>query len=134
MDIYVITKIACLYILVASSETLNGIARTVYLNKRLGVMNAKRISMVSALSLCLLICYFYVPTMRINNDTDLLFLGISLSSFMLIFDLVLGLLVFKVKWSTILDEFNIFKGNLLGVGMIVMAFCPLLSSKIPRFF
>jgi hypothetical protein len=72
--------------------------------------------------------------MRIINERDLLFLGISLSSFMLIFDLVLGRLVFKVRWLTIVDEFNIFKGNLLGVGMIVMAFCPLLSSKIPRFF
>ena len=115
MDIYAIAKIACLYIVVASSETLNGIARTVYLNKRLGVMNAKRISMVSALSLCLPICYFYVPTMRINNDGHLLFLGISLSSFMLIFDLVLSRLVFKVKWSAIVDEFNLFKGNLLAV-------------------
>ncbi len=34
-----------LLILVAASEMLNGIARTIFLNKRVGVMNAKRISL-----------------------------------------------------------------------------------------
>ena len=134
MDINDIVKIICLYILVASGETLNGIARTVYLNKRIGVMKAKKVSMLSGLSLCLLICYLYVPQMKINSDRSLIFLGISLSLFMLIFDIVLGRFVFKAKWSTILNELNIFKGNLLTVGAIVMAFCPLLSSKIPRVF
>jgi len=134
MDINDIVKIVCLYVLVASGETLNGIARTVYLNKRIGVRKAKRISMLSGLLLCLLICYLYVPRMNINSDRNLIFLGISLSLFMLLFDIVLGRFVIKAKWSTIIDELNIFQGNLLAVGAIVMAFCPLLSSKIPLFF
>ena len=97
-------------------------------------MPAKRVSMLSALSLCLLICYFYVPILGITSDNGLVFLGVTLSSFMLVFDIVIGRFVAKAKWSTILDELNILKGNLLGVGMVVMAFCPLLSSKIPRIF
>jgi hypothetical protein len=129
-----IVKIICFYILIASGETLNGIARTVFLNKRVGVLNAKRLSMISALSLCLLICYFYVPLLYIKTDKGLLLLGITLSSFMLVFDIILGRCVAKARWETILDEFNIFKGNLMAVGMIVMAFCPLLSSRIAHIF
>ncbi len=125
-------KIICFYILVASCETLNGIARTVYLNKRLGVLTAKRVSMVPALLLCLAACYFYVPVLGITTDTGLVVLGVSLSLFMLMFDIVMGRFVAKVPWGVILDELNIFKGNLLGLGMVVMSFCPLLSSKIPR--
>jgi len=109
---------------------LNGIARTVFLNKRMGIPNAKRLSMVSALSLCLTICYFYIPTLNIHSDRGLIMLGISLSLFMLMFDVVLGRFVMKAKWSTIFDELNLLKGNLLVPGMVVMAFCPLLSSKI----
>lgn len=134
MDLQTITKIAFFYVLVASGETLNGIARTQFLNKRVGIINAKRISMISALVICLLICYLYVPILGVTTDNGLLYLGISLSVFMLLFDIVLGRLVFKVRWSAITDEFNIFKGNLLGIGMIVMMFCPLLSSKIPHVF
>jgi hypothetical protein len=130
MDFYVIIKIACFCVLVASGETLNGIARTLFLNRHVSVKNAKKISILSALLLCLLICFFYVPTIGITTDKGLFLLGISLSSFMLLFDIVLGRFVMKARWSTIMDELNIFKGNLLGVGLIVMACCPLLSSVL----
>ena len=130
MDLLELVKIACFYVLVAAGETLNGIARTVFLNKRLGIANAKRVSMLSALTLCLMICYFYIPMLNIHSDSGLIKLGISLSLVMAVFDVVLGRLVMKAKWSTIFDEFNLLKGNLLAVGMVVMAFCPLLSSKL----
>ena len=132
MDIYSITKILLFFILVASSETLNGIARTVSLNKRIGIKKAKRISMVSALILCLLICYWYVPLLNIRTDKGLLLLGSSLSSFMVMFDIVLGRFVVKAKWETIMDDFNLAKDNLLALGIIVMALCPLLASRIPH--
>jgi hypothetical protein len=132
MELYQAVKIAGLFILVASCETLNGIARTIYLNKRLGMLTAKRVSMLPALLLCLAVCYFYVPVTGITTDNCLIVLGVSLSLFMLLFDIILGRFVAKVTWSVILDDLNIFKGNLLGLGMVVMSFCPLLSSKIPR--
>lgn len=132
MDFFTVTKIFCFYILVAAGETLNGIARTVLLNRRFGVKNAKRVSMLSALSLCLLISYFHVPLLHIGSDGGLLLLGVSLSTFMLAFDIVLARFVLKARWETILDDFNPFKGNLLAVGMVVMAFCPLLASRIAQ--
>ncbi len=133
MNSYFIVKLICFYMLVASCETINGIVRTVYLNKRLGVLAAKRVSMLPALLLCLTVCYFYVPVTGITTDNGLVVLGVSLALFMLMFDIVMGRFVAKVTWSVILDDLNIFKGNLLGLGMVVMSFCPLLSAKIPRF-
>lgn len=133
MDVYFITKLICFYVLIASGEMLNGIARTVFLNKKYGISKAKRLSMISALYLCLLICYFYVPLIPVKTDKGLLFLGVSLSVFMLVFDITMARFVVKARWETILDDFNIFKGNLLSAGLIVMALCPLLSSRIPQF-
>jgi hypothetical protein len=54
----------------------------------------------------------------------------GLSFFMLLFDIAVGRYVAKTSWVLIIDELNILKGNLLGVGMVVMAFCPLLSSRL----
>ncbi len=88
--------------------------------------------MLPALFLCLTACYFYVPITGITTDNGLIVLWVSLSLFMLMFDIVMGRFVAKIAWSIILDDLNIFKGNLLGLGMAVMAFCPQLSSKIPR--
>jgi hypothetical protein len=130
MDLNDIIKITCFYILVASGETLNGIGRTLYLNRRVGAVKAKRISIIPAIILCLIICYFYVPIIGITTDQGLLLLGISLSAFMLFFDFFLGKFVMKAKLSVILDDLNIFKGNLLAVGLILMTFCPLLAIKL----
>ncbi|KUG21648.1 hypothetical protein ASZ90_008593 [hydrocarbon metagenome] len=130
MDLNDIIKIICFYILVASGETLNGIGRTLYLNRRVGAVKAKRISIIPAIILCLIICYFYVPIIGITTDQGLLLLGISLSAFMLLFDVFLGKFVMKAKLSVILDDLNIFKGNLLAVGLILMTFCPLLAIKL----
>ncbi len=95
MDLTDIVKIVCLYVLVASGETLNGIARTIYLNKRIGVINAKRVSMLSGLSLCLLICYLYVPQMSIKSDRNLLFLGIHCHYLCLFLILYWGVLLLR---------------------------------------
>ena len=114
----------------AASEMLNGIARTVYLNKRVGIANAKRISLLPALALCLLICYYYLPFLQIRTDRGLLLLGLSLSLFMGLFDISVGRFIVKARWQTIMDDFDLSKGNLLVLGMIAMAFCPLLAMKI----
>ena len=133
MTATLILHVAGLFILVAASEMLNGIARTVFLNKRVNAANAKRLSLLPALALCLLICYYYVPFMHIRTDGGLLLLGVSLSLFMGAFDVAVARFIVKARWDTILDDFNIVKGNLLGLGMVAMAFCPLLASKIGRF-
>jgi NADH:ubiquinone oxidoreductase subunit K len=122
MNTHFLIKIICFYTLVAACETLNGIARTVYLNKRLGLVLAKRVSLFPAILLCLAVCYFYIPLIGITSNKNLILLGTSLSIFMLAFDVILARCVMKSGWSAILNELNIFRGNLLGLGAIMMAF------------
>jgi len=121
-----------LFLLVAASEMLNGIARTLFLNKRVGVANAKRLSLLPALALCLTLCYFYVPFLSIRTDGGLLLLGASLSLFMGLFDVAVGRFIVKARWEAILGDFDIRKGNLLGIGLVAIAFCPLLAMRIAR--
>jgi hypothetical protein len=49
------------------------------------------------------------------------------------FDIVVARFIIRARWETIRDDFNIRSGNLLGLGMAAMAFCPLLAMKIGRF-
>lgn len=134
MNTLIVIKVICFFFLVASGEMLNGIARTLYLNKRIGVKHAKRISIVPALLLCLLISYWYIPTTGITSNGGLLALGTALSLFMLLFDIVIGTLVLGARLSAVMADLDISKGNLLGLGLIAMAFCPLLSSILHRAF
>jgi len=127
-----ILQVLGLFVLVASSEMLNGIARTLFLNRRVGVANAKRLALLPALALCLLICFSYVPFLNIRTDEGLLLLGMALSLFMGAFDVAVGRFVVKMRWASIVDDFDIRKGNLLGVGLVAMALCPLLAMRMAR--
>jgi hypothetical protein len=49
-----------------------------------------------------------------------------------LFDVAVGRFVVKTRWATILDDFDIRKGNLLGIGLVAMAFCPLLAMRVAR--
>lgn len=117
-------KILFLFLLIALSEMVLGILRTLYLNKFFGVKLAKQISILPALLLCLIICYLYLPYFNINSKIGFIFLGISLSTFMLIFDIIVGRFLMKMSWQKILEDFNILKGNYLSIGLILMALCP----------
>jgi hypothetical protein len=112
---------------VADSEMLNGIARTIFLDERVGVASAKRFALVPALALCLLICYYYVPFLHNRNDGGLLLLRISSPSSWGFSDVIVDWFVVKIRWEAILDDFDVRKGNLLALGMVAMAFCPLLA-------
>jgi hypothetical protein len=43
---------------------------------------------------------------------------------MLCVDIYFGRYVFRVKWIKILEDFDLRKGNLLGIGMGLLFFCP----------
>jgi len=134
MDIYGILRIFGLYLLVASTEMLNGIIRARYLNRRLGLKNAKRLSLIPALLFCLLICFFYVPAMHVQHDSGLILLGVSLAAFMFTFDVLLGRFVIKMPWRKILEDFDLRQGNLLAVGLALMALCPWVAMLLRRSF
>lgn len=127
-------KLSGFYVLVASTELLNGILRTLYLNRALGVRAAKRVSIVPALGFCLLICFFYVPLLGVATAAGQILLGVSLSAFMLAFDVAMGRAVLKMNWSRVLEDLDLRKGNLLALGLLAMAFCPWLAMRLRSLF
>lgn len=126
INIFNFLIILSFFILVAFSEMLLGVLRTIFINKYLGVKAAKQLSLLPALLMCIFISYCYLPFLGIFSYRGLL-LGIGLSSFMLVLDILVGRYLVKLSFAKIIDDFNIRKGNLLVVGLILMAFCPLLA-------
>ncbi|MFP3459087.1 hypothetical protein R0J89_22820, partial [Psychrobacter sp. SIMBA_152] len=57
---------------------------------------------------------------------DCLNVGFVWLTIMLSLDIVVGRYLFKYKWQKILDDFNLFRGNLLSVGMLLLFISPCL--------
>ena len=118
-------KIFLGFLLLAFAETLNGIFRVRVLHKKLGKNTAKRLSFILGSFIIFALNIVLVPWIEPTNISEAFFIGFIWMSLMLSYDLYAGRVLFKLSWSKILEDFNIFKGNFLAFGMILILFLPL---------
>lgn len=119
-------RFASLCILLASAETLHGIARTVLLAPRLGKALALKLSVVSGTLLAFGICLFLVPAVGAAGLVQHLLLGLGLACFMAAFDIAIGRLVLRFPWARIWQDFNPRHGNYLSIGLGLLVVIPAL--------
>lgn len=119
-------RFAALCILLASAETLHGIARTVLLAPRVGKERAIKLSAVSGTLLAFGLCYLFVPAIGADGVAGHLLLGLGLAAFMAAFDIAIGRLVMRLKWPRIWQDFDPRHGNFLSLGLLALTGIPAL--------
>jgi len=123
-------KILSICLMLASVETLHGIARTIFVVPKIGNKRAKQYSVISGTLLAFTVCYIMVPWLNIHVDYQLILIGLVLAVFMASFDIILARFVVKLKWESIINDFNPAKGNYLIFGMISLIIIPYAVMKL----
>ncbi len=123
-------KVLCLCLMLAGVETLHGIARTVFVVPRLGNKRARQYSVISGALLAFAVCYVMIPWLGVHDGCHLILIGLMLAAFMALFDIVLARVVMKMKWRSIINDFNPAEGNYLIFGLIFPVFIPYAVMKL----
>lgn len=124
-----ILKAFVIWIGIACAETLHGILRVRLFNPRVGDRVARRIAVFSGSAIILTIGWFSIPWIAPATMTDGVILGALWLVLMLCYDIGLARLVFRMPYNRILTDFDIRKGNLLGIGMMILFATPILIGK-----
>jgi hypothetical protein len=103
---------------------LNGNFRVRFLQRKYGTNRAKKISFFIAITIIYTICLYTLPWINPTNLKDCFLIGSIWMLLMLCVDLYFGRYVFRFKWIKIFEDFDLRKGNLLGVGMGLLFLCP----------
>lgn len=111
-------------LLIALAEVLNGNLRVRYLQRRLGRERAKPCSFVTGLCLFTVLAWCLLPWIAPQSIFQCLQIGLLWLILMTALDLYFGRFVFRLPWWKIRDDFNPRKGNLLGVGLVLLFLCP----------
>lgn len=111
-------------LLLAFSEVVNGNIRVRFLHRLYGKKRAKTISFFSGATIIYAISWFTLPWISPANYFDCYKIGFVWLVIMLGLDIYFGRNVFKFKWRKRIDDFNPLKGNLLGVGMLLLFLSP----------
>ncbi len=117
-------KILVSGLLIAFGEIINGNIRVRVLHRKLGKRRAKIISFFSGVALIFTISWITLPWIAPRGYSHFFMVGFIWLSIMLCTDIYFGKYVFKLKWNKIVDDFNPMKGNLLGLGMVLLFFSP----------
>lgn len=125
MDYATALRIVVLCLVLASAETVHGIARTVLLAPRLGKRRALQLSVVTGVLLASLICWFLVPPIALQSTAAHLLLGVVLAAFMALFDVLVGRLLLRKSWAKIWPDFDPRTGNYLAYGLLALCFVPM---------
>lgn len=126
MPTEILIRVVALCVLLASVETLHGIARTTWLVPRVGKARALQIGALTGSILAFIVCWVQVPGMGLTSPQAHIALGLTLMLFMAMFDIALGRLLLRKPWHKIRDDFNPATGNYLLYGLVALGISPLI--------
>ena len=118
------------WMVIVAAEVFQGSLRVRFLNRRVGDRRARQIGVFSGSGLLLVIAWFGVPWIGADTGLRLLGVGSLWLALMLAFDFAFGRLVFRVPWDRIMSDFDLRRGGLLGIGMLILFAAPLLVAKL----
>jgi hypothetical protein len=114
------------WLLIAGIEILQGILRVRLLNRRVGDHRARQIGVGTGSAAILLVAWFAVPWIGAQTLGELLGTGFLWLVLMLALDVGFGCWVFRMPWKRIAEDFDLRRGRLLAVGMLILFLAPLL--------
>jgi hypothetical protein len=127
-------KTILIFVIIAVAEVLHGILRTKLLVPKVGAFRSGQIGVFSGSLIIIIIAYLSIVWIAPKNTYQALMVGAVWLVLMTCFEIYLIRVVFKMKWKVFLDSLNVFKGGLLGLGMIVLLFAPLIAAKLKAVF
>lgn len=117
------------WLVIAAAEVAQGIVRVRFVNRPLGDHRARQLGVVTGSALVLFIAWFTRDWIDARTTAQRWIVGGLWLGLMLAFDLSFGRLVFRFPWSRIAADFDVRRGNLLAIGMLVVLLAPLIVAR-----
>lgn len=127
-------KALIVFLLIAGTETLHGIWRIKFLNRRVGDRRARQLGLISGSLLIFAITWLLIPWIAPASTSDCLLIGGGWVLLMTLFEFGIGRFVFNMKWPRILRDYNLREGGYMGIAMLFLMLCPLLVAYSRNLF
>jgi len=122
-----------LWIVFVPVAILNGIIREATYKQVVGDFYSHQLSTISAIIAFLVVAYFLLGKSVLRASTqELLASGMLLVILTVAFEFLFGHYVDHASWEQLLTDYNIFKGHIWGVFLVVELLTPLIVKVIKR--
>lgn len=118
------------WLVIIVAETIHGILRSLFLVPVVGDLRARQIGVPIGTLIILAIAITCIQWIGVTSLKQLLAVGALWLAFTMAFEFVLGLYVLGLSWERLLSDYNPAQGGYLALGMIMLAFSPLIAAKL----
>ena len=130
MTVNLVLKAGMIWVIIALFAIINGIFRENVLVSILGENIAISVSGITLSIIIFIVTYISFPLFGKHHALTYFFIGLQWVIMTLLFEFLFGHYVIGKPWSAIFQIFNIMRGNLFIIVLIVSLFSPLLVAKI----
>jgi len=113
-------------------EVLHGVARTLFLAPVIGDFRARQVAVFTGSFLIVLVATLFIGWLRPANIREAVRVGIVWLVLTLTFEIAFGRFVVHASWARIASDYDLPRGGLLPIGLLVLAAAPLIAAKLRR--
>lgn len=117
------------WVLLMLAEMVHAIIRNAVLMPFMGDFRARQVSVFTGALIIFGIAWLTVRWMRAPGRRAWLMIGLLWVMLTIAFEISLGRLVFHYDWSRILSDYNLLRGGLMPLGLLMMGLSPLLANR-----
>jgi hypothetical protein len=110
-------------------ETIHGVLRNLLLVPLVGDLRARQLGVFIGSALILGVAVLLIHWIRPSSDRDLLMIGAMWLALTLAFEFGLGYALGR-PWSALVADYDLTRGGLLSIGMVVLALSPCIAARI----
>jgi hypothetical protein len=113
-------------------EVLHGIARTLFLAPALGDFRARQVAVFTGSILIVLVAALSIGWLRPASVREAMCVGVVWLALTLAFEIAFGRFVVHASWARIASDYDLPRGGLLPIGLLVLAAAPLIAARVRR--
>jgi hypothetical protein len=110
-------------------EMLHGIARTLFLSPLVGDFRARQVAVFTGSVLILAVATSFIRWIRPARVSEAVTVGVVWLGLTITFEVAFGRYVLHAPWSRIASDYNLLRGGLLPIGLVVLMGAPLMAAK-----
>ncbi len=118
------------WLVIMLAEVMHGMVRVTFLQPLVGDFPARQIAVFTGSVIILAITTTFIRWLGAVSVIQLLGVGLLWLFLTLGFEIILGRFVMGYGWERITSDYNLLKGGLLPIGLLILTLSPLVAAKI----
>lgn len=119
-----------IWLVLIAAEIVHGILRAILLMPFVGEFRANQIGVFTGSVIILAIAYFTIRWIGTQRPNELLLVGSIWLLLTMAFEVLFGRFVVGLSWERIASDYNMLKGGLMPLGLLVLFLSPMIASNL----